>query len=209
MYWQCKISTFSLKQNQWLNFDSTIFSWLNSDSNDDQRDSTLTRLMSLIFTADSTLTRLIWVRVESNLTHNSWVEHNPGLQPYTADGAGDSSRPVRDGLQPYTADGAGDSSRPVRDGLQPYTADGAGDSSRPVRDGLQPDTADGAGDSSRPVRDGLQPYTADGARMGVATTTDTTDSVRTSFEILKNFYGMSVLVNKSTKAKKRKNQFSF
>ena len=52
--------------------------WLNSDSNDDQRDSTLTRLISLIFTADSILTRLIWVRVESNLTHDSWVEHNPG-----------------------------------------------------------------------------------------------------------------------------------
>ena len=51
-------------------FDST-------DSNDVQRDSTLTRLISLIFTADSTLTRLIWVRVESNLTHDSWVEHNP------------------------------------------------------------------------------------------------------------------------------------
>ena len=31
------------------------------------------------FTADSTLTRLIWVRVESNLTHDSWVEHNPGM----------------------------------------------------------------------------------------------------------------------------------
>ena len=29
------------------------------DSNDDQRDSTLTRLIFLIFTADSTLTRLI------------------------------------------------------------------------------------------------------------------------------------------------------
>ena len=34
-------------------------SCLNSDSNDDQRDSTLTRLISLIFTADSTLTPLI------------------------------------------------------------------------------------------------------------------------------------------------------
>ena len=28
----------------------------------------------------STLTRLIWVRLESNLTHDSWVEHNPGLE---------------------------------------------------------------------------------------------------------------------------------
>ena len=54
-----------------------VSSWLNSDSNDDQRDSTLTRLIFLIFTTDSTLTRLNWVRVESNLTHDSWVEHNP------------------------------------------------------------------------------------------------------------------------------------
>ena len=30
--------------------------------------------------------------------------------------------------------------------------------------------------------------------MGVATTTDTTDSVRTSFEMLKNLYGMPVQV---------------
>ena len=40
--------------------------WLNS------------RLIFLVFTADSTMTRLIWVRVESNLTHDSWVGHNPG-----------------------------------------------------------------------------------------------------------------------------------
>ena len=38
--------------------------------------------------------------------------------------------------------------------------------------------------------------------MGVATTTDTTNSVRTSFGILKNFYGISVQVNKTTKKKK-------
>ena len=58
-------------------FDSTL------DSNDDQRDSTLTRLISLIFTADSILTRLIWVRVESKLTHDSWVEHYPAHNHFT------------------------------------------------------------------------------------------------------------------------------
>ena len=35
--------------------------------------------------------------------------------------------------------------------------------------------------------------------MGVATTTDTTDSVRTSFEMLKNLYGMPVQVNETVK----------
>ena len=35
--------------------------------------------------------------------------------------------------------------------------------------------------------------------MGVATTTDTTDSVRTSFEMLKNLYGMPVQVVKTIK----------
>ena len=74
----CKILTFSPKKIIDSTLTQTVSSWLNSDSNDDQRDSTLTRLISLIFTADSTLTRLIWVRVESNLTHDSWVEHNPG-----------------------------------------------------------------------------------------------------------------------------------
>ena len=53
-----------------------VSSWLNSDSNNDQRDSTLTRLIFFIFTDDSNLTRLIWVGVESNLTHDSWVKHN-------------------------------------------------------------------------------------------------------------------------------------
>ena len=75
----CKILTFSLRKIIHSTLTQAVFSWLNSDSNDDQRDLTLTRLISLIFTADSTLTRLIWVRVESNLTHDSWVEHNPDL----------------------------------------------------------------------------------------------------------------------------------
>ena len=38
--------------------------------------------------------------------------------------------------------------------------------------------------------------------MGVATTTDTTDSVRTSFEVFKNLYGMSVQVDETAKSKK-------
>ena len=37
--------------------------------------------------------------------------------------------------------------------------------------------------------------------MGVATTTDTTDSVRTSFGILKNVYGISVQVKKKKRGK--------
>ena len=73
----CKILTFSLQKISDSTLTQAVSSWLNSDSNDNQRDSTLTRLISWIFTADSTLTRLIWVRVESNLTHDSWVEHNP------------------------------------------------------------------------------------------------------------------------------------
>ena len=76
--YNCKILTFSPRKIIDSTLTQAISSWLNSDSNDDQHDSTLTRLISLIFTADSTLTRLIWVRVESNLTHDSWVEHNPG-----------------------------------------------------------------------------------------------------------------------------------
>ena len=40
------------------------------------------------------------------------------------------------------------------------------------------------------------------ALMGVATTTDTTDSVRTSFEVFKNLYGMSVQVDETAKSKK-------
>ena len=74
----CKILTFSLRKISDSTLTQAVSSWLNSDSNDGQRDSTLTQLIFLIFTADSTLTRLIWVRVESNLTHDSWVEHNPG-----------------------------------------------------------------------------------------------------------------------------------
>ena len=35
--------------------------------------------------------------------------------------------------------------------------------------------------------------------MGVAITTDTTDSVRTSFEMLKNLYGMPVQVGETIK----------
>ena len=77
----CKILTFSPRKIIDSTLTQAISSWLNSDSNDYQRDSTLTRLISLIFTADSTLTRLTWVRVESNLTHDSWVEHNPGGRP--------------------------------------------------------------------------------------------------------------------------------
>ena len=41
-----------------------------------------------------------------------------------------------------------------------------------------------------------------GWAMGVVTTTDTTDSVRTSFEVLKNLYGMSVQVDETTKKSK-------
>ena len=41
------------------------------------------------------------------------------------------------------------------------------------------------------------------AAMGVATTTDTTGSVRTSFEILKNLYGMSVQVDETTNKENR------
>ena len=74
---KCKISTFFFKRISDSTLTQAVSSWLNPDSNDEQRDSTLTRLISLIFTADSTLTRLIWVRVESNLTHDSWVEYNP------------------------------------------------------------------------------------------------------------------------------------
>ena len=39
--------------------------------------------------------------------------------------------------------------------------------------------------------------------MGVATTTDTTDSVRTSFEVFKNLYGMSVQVDETTNSQKK------
>ena len=42
-------------------------------------DLTPTQLKSQICLPDSTPTQLIWVRVESNLTHYSWVEHNPGF----------------------------------------------------------------------------------------------------------------------------------
>ena len=43
--------------------------------------------------------------------------------------------------------------------------------------------------------------------MGVATTTDTTDSVRTSFEVFKNLYGMSVQVDETAKSKKEGKSF--
>ena len=62
--YNCKIFTFSPRKIIDSTLTQAVSSWFNSDSNDDQRDSTLTRLISLIFTADSTLTRLIWVRVE-------------------------------------------------------------------------------------------------------------------------------------------------
>ena len=55
----CKILTFSLRKISDSTLTQTVSSWLNSDSNDNQRDSTLTWLISWIFTADS------------------WVEHNP------------------------------------------------------------------------------------------------------------------------------------
>ena len=82
----------SLQKNNYSTLTQAVSSWLNSDSNNDQHDSTLTRLYSLlfnftilffIFTDDLTLTRLIWVRVESNLTHDSWVKHIPGIQSLT------------------------------------------------------------------------------------------------------------------------------
>ena len=65
---ECKIITFYHQTIHDSTFTSAVSSWLNSDSNDGQRDSTPTRLISLIFTSDSTLTRLIWVG----------VKHNPG-----------------------------------------------------------------------------------------------------------------------------------
>ena len=68
---KCTILTFLFRNISASTLTQAVSSWLNSDSNDDQRDSTLTRLISFIFTADLTLTRLIWVRVESNLTHDS------------------------------------------------------------------------------------------------------------------------------------------
>ena len=79
---KCKILTFSRQKISDSALTQAVSSWLNSDSNGDQRDSTLTQIISLIFKADSTLTRLIWVRVESNLTHDSWVEHNPDGYTY-------------------------------------------------------------------------------------------------------------------------------
>ena len=50
----------------------------------------------------------------------------------------------------------------------------------------------------------LSTYFSDVKIMGVATTTDTANSVRSSFGILKNLYGISVQVNETTKKKKRK-----
>ena len=81
---KCKICTFPFQKK--IN-DSTltqaVSSWLISDSNKDQFDSILTRLMSLIFMSDSTLTLVISVRVDSNLIHDSWVEHNPAQTSQT------------------------------------------------------------------------------------------------------------------------------
>ena len=61
-YRKCKILTFSLNimTQPWLIRRSPWF--------------TLTRLIPLIFTADSTLTRLIWVRVASNLTQQPYLK---------------------------------------------------------------------------------------------------------------------------------------
>ena len=77
---KCKILTFSLQKNQWLNVDSSSIqlihlwlkwrsAWFDSDS---------THIPDFHGRLNSDLTHLIWVRVESNLTHDSWVEHNPG-----------------------------------------------------------------------------------------------------------------------------------
>ena len=49
----------------------------------------------------------------------------------------------------------------------------------------------------------LSTYFSDVKIMGVATTTDPTNNARTSFEILKNLYGISVQVNETTKKKKK------
>ena len=61
------------QENAWLNLDSSSSRWLNSDSSDIQCDWTLTWL-NVLFLADLTLTRLIWVRVESKLTHDLWSD---------------------------------------------------------------------------------------------------------------------------------------
>ena len=50
---KCKIITFLFIKISVSSLTQAVFRWLNSDSNDDQRDSTLTRPISLIFTADS------------------------------------------------------------------------------------------------------------------------------------------------------------
>ena len=80
--YKCKVLTFSLQKNQWLNFDSSSIQF-----------SQLWLKWSAGFVSDSftslnifTLTRLIWVRIESNLTHDSRVEHNPALQGWALAG---------------------------------------------------------------------------------------------------------------------------
>ena len=79
------LSTWATYRYEWKwisNLTQAVSSWLNSDSNDDQRELPLTRLKSLIFTTDSTLTLLIWVRVESNLTHSSMSRAQPVSKPH-------------------------------------------------------------------------------------------------------------------------------
>ena len=65
------------KKNQRLNLDSSSNQSTNSNSNNDQHNSTLTRLMSLIFKADWTLSRLILVlkfRLITAITYFTDVE---------------------------------------------------------------------------------------------------------------------------------------
>ena len=58
---KCKILRFLLRKISDSTLTQAVTSQLNSNSNNDQHDSTLTRLMSLIFKADWTLSRLILV----------------------------------------------------------------------------------------------------------------------------------------------------
>ena len=72
-------SRYFFRKNEWV-----TQHWLNQCSGDSTLTqvsmsvTTLTRLNSLNILTDSTLTRLSWVRIESNLTPDSWVKHNPG-----------------------------------------------------------------------------------------------------------------------------------
>ena len=87
---KCKILTFSLPKNQWLNFDSSSIQltqlWLKLQSAWFDSDSThileFHGLLNSVAREIHARRRLIWVRVESNLTHESWVEHNPAPQPW-------------------------------------------------------------------------------------------------------------------------------